>query len=151
MQQKNTHSLSEITTFEIKSAALIKKFISCENEEKRFQLLIELGKNLPPFPSAQKIEENLVQGCQSKLYLHAECTKGKFLFFAEADALISAGLVAILIHVYHEENLETLLKHAPNFLQELGIHTSLSPNRSVGFSHIYLKMKQLALKYTFSK
>ena len=108
---------------------------------------MELGKSLPPLAQEHKTEGKLVRGCQSRLYLHAELRNGNMFFSAEADALISAGLAALLIEVYNGEAPETVLKRPPDFLQELGIESSLSPNRSNGLSHIHLRMKQESLKF----
>ena len=146
MQTKSEISPPKISAFQEKTAYLIRRFSACQTAEERYQLLMELGKTLPPILAAHKTEENLVSGCQSRLYLHAEQRQGKFFFTAQSDALISAGLAALLVYAYDEEILDTILTEPPTFLQILGIHASLSPNRSAGLSHIYLKMKQLALK-----
>ena len=136
----------ELSNFERKIAALEKKFLETSSPEEKYRLLMDLGKKIPPLNPEYKTEGNLVSGCQSKLYLHAEKKEGKIFFTAETDALISAGLAAVLIHIYSEEIIETILTKPPLFLQNLGIHASLSPNRSNGIFYIYLKMKQLSVK-----
>ena len=121
-------------------------FASCSSSEERYDALIRLGKEQKPLPSNQKIPENLVPGCQSKIYLHAHSEQGKVFFEAESDALISAGLVALLIRVYSGETPETILKMPPTFLDELRIPASLTPTRAGGLYQIHLKMKQEALR-----
>ncbi len=131
--------------FQKKCEELKKKFAAL-SPELRYQALIEMGKRLPAFPKELKTEDRIVQGCQSLLYLQATVEEGKCFFEAEADALISKGLAALLIAVYSGEEPETILKCPPNFIGELGIGASLSPSRSNGLSQIYLRMKQEALK-----
>jgi cysteine desulfuration protein SufE len=133
-------------SFNAKIAELKKKFSNCVTPEQRYNKLMEMGRALPPFPEELKTSTHLVQGCQSILHLHAKLEDGKVFFSASADALISAGLAAVLIAVYSGEAPEIILKHSPKFLQELGISTSLSPNRSNGLAHIHLRMRQEALR-----
>lgn len=132
-------------TFEKKSAEIKEKFVLLSTEMK-YQQLIELGRELPPFPNELKTADRIVTGCQSILYLNMTLTNEKCFFQADADALISKGLAALLIAVYSGESPETVLKCPPNFIGEIGVGASLSPNRSNGLAQIHLKMKQLALK-----
>lgn len=120
-------------------------FSSCSNAEDRYQLIIEMGKKLPPFDLLQKQQQNLVKGCQSTTYLTAEIKEGKIYFSITSDALISAGLAALLLYVYNEESPETILKCPPTYLENIGIATSLTPNRAQGLYSIHLRMKQEAL------
>lgn len=126
--------------------AVAKKNFCSLSVEKIYQKLIEMGRKLPPFPDSYKTAERKVQGCQSSLYLYSFARDGKIFFQATADALISAGLAALLIEVYNGEAAETILKCPPDFLKELGIYASLSPNRSNGLAHLYLHMKREAFK-----
>lgn len=121
-------------------------FKHCKNVEDRYHLIIGLGKKMPKLSAEKKREENLVKGCQSTMYLHASLKNGVMIFEGEADALISQGLAALLIHVYSEESPETILKCPPAFLEDLQIPSSLSPNRANGLYSLHLKMKQEALK-----
>lgn len=121
-------------------------FSTCTTQELKYQKIMELGKLLPPLPSCDKIEENLVAGCQSRMYLKTTLKEGKVIFHGESDALISAGLAAILIMVYSDESPETILKCPPSYLKDLGIDASLSPGRANGLYSMHLRMKQEALK-----
>lgn len=118
----------------------------CPSEEKKYEKIIEMGKNLPPLAIQDKIPENFVKGCQSTMYLKSRLEDGKVYFTADSDALISAGLAAILLQVYNGETPETILKCPPTYLEELGINASLSPSRANGLYSIHLRMKQDALK-----
>lgn len=122
-------------------------FSTCITEEERYKKIIELGRELPRLPSEYKKAENIVLGCQSTVYLNSTLKEGFLFFEAEADALISAGLVALLIHVYSGETPEAMLKCPPTYLEELGVNASLTPSRSNGLYSMHLRMKQDALKW----
>ncbi len=136
----------DMSNFLKKIEKLKNKFGAMGAPEKRYDALMQMGRALPPFLGEWKTPERKVPGCQSTLYLRGECVGGKIFFTATADALISAGLAALLIEVYSGETPETVLAQPPLFLEELGIYASLSPNRSHGLSSIHLKMKQEALR-----
>lgn len=137
-------------TFEEKCAA-IKKILEPLPLEKRYQALMEMGRKLPPYPNELKTPDRLVPGCQSILYINATQKGNQIFFEAHADALISAGLAALLIAVYSGETPETVLKCPPMFIAELGLSASLSPSRSNGLANIHLRMKQEALKNLVSQ
>jgi len=120
--------------------------LTCETEEARYEKLIEMGRELPKLTSMQKIPSNMVKGCQSQMYLCATANDNTINFEAEADALISAGLAALLIQVYSGESPEVVLKCPPTFIEELGINTSLTPSRANGLYSLHLQMKQEALR-----
>ncbi|PWU13238.1 MAG: SufE [Chlamydiae bacterium] len=136
-------------TFEscLRKQTLAKKiFKTCVTPEEKYQKIIELGKNLPPYPSMNKTPEHLVKGCQSTMYLLSYFQKTKMYFEVYSEALISAGLAALLLSVYQEEPPEVILKCPPLFLEEIGLYAALSPSRSNGLSHLFLRMKQEALQ-----
>lgn len=122
-------------------------FSCCQTQQDRYQKIIELGRELPPMPPEDKIEENIVKGCQSIVYLSSEMVEGKIYFTAHSEALISAGLAAILIRAYSGQSPEMVLKTKPIFLEELQIIGSLSPSRSNGLANMFLRMQQDALKF----
>ncbi|CCB86105.1 MULTISPECIES: SufE family protein [Parachlamydia] len=126
-------------------------FKVCLTEELKYQKIIELGRALPRLSENHKTLENLVKGCQSTMYLRSYMEEGKVYFEAESDALISSGLAAILIQAYSGETPEAILKCPPDYLEELGISASLTPNRANGLYSIHLRMKQDALKFLLKK
>jgi cysteine desulfuration protein SufE len=126
-------------------------FSSCKTNEDKYKKIIELGRTLPPIPENFKTDENLVKGCQSRMYLHSVYDNGVLTFQAESDALISAGLAALLVRVYSGETPETILKFPPLYLEELAISQSLTPSRSNGLYSLHLRMKQEALKALIQK
>lgn len=121
-------------------------FGQCPDEEAKYRAIIELGKQQPRLDAKYKIPSNIVKGCQSTMFLHSELRDGSVHFTADSDALISAGLAAILIKVYSGETPETILKCPPDYLETLGISASLTPSRANGLYSIHLKMKQEALR-----
>ncbi|MES2272829.1 MAG: SufE family protein [Chlamydiota bacterium] len=131
--------------FEIK-----KNILAHSTPEGRYNAIMEMGRRLPPMAQDQKIPENIVAGCQSILYLNAKLRGGQVFFEASSDALISAGLAAVLIAAYSGETPEAILKCPPTFLTDLGIIGSLSPSRSNGLAQIHLRMKREALKFLVS-
>ena len=132
---------------EEKIEGLKNQFSPLKTPEQRYQKLILLGSELPPFAEADKIEFNKVPGCQSLMYLSATFKDGLVFFNATSDALISRGLAALLILVYSGLPPEIILTHHPLFLHELGIFSSLTPSRSNGLISLHLKMKQLSLQF----
>jgi cysteine desulfuration protein SufE len=132
-------------TFQKKCEEMKEKFSSLTPEE-RYDTLIEMGRRLPLFATSLKTADRIVPGCQSTLYLSTTLKEGKLFFEVYSEALISAGLAALLIYVYSGESPETILKCPPTFIAELGLTASLSPGRSNGLAHIHLRIKQEAVK-----
>ncbi len=125
---------------------LIEIFSNFSSPDEKYEKIIELGKALPPLAYGARIEKNLVQGCQSILYLETTYKEGLIYFNADSEALISKGLAALLIYVYSGTTPEALFKEPPYFLKEIGLHQALSPARSNGLNSLYRKMQQEALK-----
>lgn len=121
-------------------------FLACPTEEAKYEKIIALGQKQTPLSPAYKTIDHLIKGCQSQVYLHSYWKDDCIVFETEADALISAGLAALLTQVYSSETPETILKCPPTYLDELGISTSLTPSRANGLYSIHLRMKQDALK-----
>jgi cysteine desulfuration protein SufE len=129
-----------------KQNAVKELFTSCGSEELKYQKLIEIGRQLPKLPASDKKPENLVTGCQSTMFLTSRLENGGVIFSVESDALVSAGLAALLVLAYNGETPETILKCPPSFLEELGVSASLTPSRANGLYSIHLRMKQDALQ-----
>ena len=136
----------------LKRQELVKQdFAKCTSEEEKYQKIIALGRAMTPLASTAKTAENVVKGCQSTMYLLSTYRDGKVFFEAESDALISSGLASLLIQVYSGEPPETILKCPPNYLEEIGITASLTPNRANGLYSIHLRMKQDALRFLMGR
>lgn len=131
----------------IKQNSVRTLFSDCKTKEDKYNKIMELGKLAQPLHPDFKTESNQVPGCQSTLYLHTFEKQGLIYFDAESNALISSGLAFLLTHVYSGESPETILKCPPDYLTDLEISSSLTPNRANGLYSIHLRMKQEALKF----
>lgn len=140
-------AMNESNSTYLEKCERVKKKFALLTSEEKYQELIRMGRSLPQFPEHLKTENSMVHGCQSLLYLYCIFQNSQCIFLAEADALISKGLAALLISVYNGESPETILKCPPDFVREIGIGASLSPSRSNGLVQIHLRMKQEALKH----
>ena len=121
-------------------------FESCTSKEEIYQKIIDLGRNLPPFPIEGKTQEYLVSGCQSALYFYAKKQENVLHFYADSDALISKGLAALLILIYDQETPESILSSPPLVLQTLKLTSLLTPGRSNGLASLFFHLKNLAKK-----
>ena len=111
---------------------LIAEFMVFDNWLDRYQYLIDLGRQLPPFPERWMTEANRVQGCQSQVWLHFREFGERLVFHAISDAAIVSGLIALLIRVYSNQRPRQILETPPIFIKELGLGEHLSPTRSNG-------------------
>ncbi|MBU6383420.1 MAG: SufE family protein [Verrucomicrobia bacterium] len=134
-----------------KNCCEIKEKFALLTPEKRYLELIRMGQSLPAYPKELKTPDRIVRGCQSTLYLAVSFEGGKCFFQADSDALISKGLAALLIAIYSGFEAETVLKCPPEWISDLGLAASLSPTRSNGLAHIYLRMKQEAVQLFLMK
>jgi len=145
---KKSPSYTEVLyLYEQKHEALLQKFSSLKDPKEIYEKLIDLGRTLPLLPESFKKAENLVQGCQSEVYLLAEIDlDGKMIYHIGSEALISSGLAALLLLVYQGEPAEMSMLCPPLFISDLGLGKSLSPGRSNGLAGMYARMKQEATK-----
>lgn len=116
----------------------IKEIFYSLSPEEKYEKIIEMGRALPPLPNSARVPENLVQGCQSVMYLETTFKDGLVFFKADSEALISKGLAALLIEVYSGQRPEALIQEPPVFLKDIGLN--LSPARSNGLASLYKKM-----------
>jgi cysteine desulfuration protein SufE len=126
-------------------------FASCPSLEEKYQKIIELGRFQPSLEARDKTPDNIVKGCQSTMYLHSFLREGRIFFEAESEALISAGLAALLIRVYSGESPEVILKCPPQYLEDINISANLTPSRANGLYSIHLRMQQDALRFLLNQ
>lgn len=107
-------------------------FAFLDNWTDRYQYIIDLGRQLPPFPDAYKNAGKLVRGCQSQVWLHSEMRDGRLHLEAASDAAIVSGLVAILLRLYDDRTPAEILSARPDFIDGLGLSQHLSPTRNNG-------------------
>lgn len=107
-------------------------FLFLEEWTDRYGYLIDLGKKLPDFPDELRVDENLMEGCQSQVWLVSHLKEGRLQILAISDAMIVSGLIGLLLAVYHNRTPQEIVDTDPAFLQELGLNQHLSPSRSNG-------------------
>jgi len=110
----------------------------------RYQYLIDLGKQLPPFPEAYKTEEYRVHGCQSMVWLVPSGNASRMHFEATSDSAIVSGLIALVLRVYSDRSAEEIIATEPTFIQTIGLAKHLSPTRSNGLAAMLAKLKAYA-------
>lgn len=113
----------------------------------RYQMLIDMGSEQPPLPEAYKTEQNLIDGCQSRVWLQADMEGDKLIFRAESDALIVKGIVALLVRVLSGHTPQEILDADLYFIERIGLREHLSPTRSNGLAAMLKQMKMYALAY----
>jgi cysteine desulfuration protein SufE len=122
-----------------------------ENWDERYQYVIDLGKTLPLIDEQYKTEENIIKGCQSKVWLHGEQKDGKVIFTADSDAILTKGIIAILIRVFSNQTPEDILAADTAFIDEIGLKEHLSPTRANGLVSMIKQIKMYALAFGSQK
>ena len=126
---------------------IIDEFSGFDDWLDRYQLLIDLGGDQEPLPEEYKNDSNLIEGCQSRVWLQADLVDGKVQFRAESDALIVKGIVSLLIKVYSGHTPDEILSTEPYFVEAIGLKEHLSPTRSNGLVAMIKQMKLYALAF----
>ena len=126
---------------------IIAEFSDFDDWMDRYQLLIDMGSEQPPLEEKYKTEQNLIDGCQSRVWLQADMVDGKLLFRAESDALIVKGIVALLVRVLSGHTPQEILDADLYFIDRIGLREHLSPTRSNGLAAMLKQMKMYALAF----
>lgn len=129
------------------SSTIISEFENFDDWMDKYNYLIELGKSLPVIDERYKIESNLIQGCQSRVWLHAEFDGDKIHFTADSDAVITKGIANLLIRVFSNHTPQEILDASTEFINEIGLTEHLSPTRSNGMMSMIKQIKMYALAY----
>ena len=127
---------------------LAESFSFMEDWTEKYQYMIDLSKSLNEMDLNYKTDENLIKGCQSKVWLYSSYEKGKIHFQADSDAIISKGIVAILLSVLNNRSPHEILSADLSFIDEIGLKEHLSPNRANGLSSMLKQIKFYALAYS---
>ncbi len=136
-----------MSTINEKQDEIIDEFSGFDDWLDRYQLLIDLGSEQPPLDEQYKTDNNLIEGCQSRVWLQADYVDGKVLFRAESDALIVKGIVALLIKVYSGHTPDEILGSDLYFVEAIGLKEHLSPTRSNGLLAMIKQMRLYALAF----
>ena len=126
---------------------IIDEFSMFEDWEERYQYMIDLGKTLPLIEEQFKTDEYIIKGCQSKVWIHAEMKDGKVLFTADSDAIITKGIIAILIRVFSNQSPQDIINANMDFIDEIGLKEHLSPTRANGLVSMIKQIKMYAIAY----
>lgn len=127
--------------------SIVEEFSVFDNWMDRYQQLIEYGKDLPPIDERKRTEQYLIQGCQSKVWLDADLREGKIYFTADSDAIITKGIVALLIKVMSGRTPDEILNADLYFIDKIGLKENLSPTRSNGLVAMVKQMRMYALAF----
>jgi cysteine desulfuration protein SufE len=130
---------------------IIDEFSGFDDWMDKYQLLIDLGNEQEPLDDKYKTESNLIEGCQSRVWLQADLIDGKLNFTAESDALIVKGIVALLIRVLSGHTPQEILDAELYFIEEIGLKEHLSPTRSNGLLAMVKQMRMYALAFSQKK
>lgn len=126
---------------------IIDEFSMFDDWEERYQYMIDLGKDLPLIDEQYKTEDNIIKGCQSKVWVHAEMQEDKVNFTADSDAIITKGIIAILVRVFSNQHPKDILDADTKFIDEIGLKEHLSPTRANGLVSMIKQLKMYAIAY----
>ncbi|MEK9756197.1 MAG: SufE family protein [Bacteroidota bacterium] len=126
---------------------IIDEFNFFDDWTEKYQYLIDLGKNLPKFDLKNKIDSNLIKGCQSKVWLSSSFKDNIVIFEADSDAIISKGIISLLIRVFSGHTPEEILNSKIDFIEKIGLNTHLSQTRANGLLSMIKQIKIYALAY----
>ena len=130
---------------------IIDEFSMFEDWMERYEYIIELGKSLPLINETFKEDENLIQGCQSKVWLHSEINNETLQFTADSDAILTKGIVALLLRVFNNQKPMDILNADLFFVDEIGLKEHLSPTRANGLVSMIKQIKLYALAFEAKK
>jgi cysteine desulfuration protein SufE len=124
---------------------IIEEFSMFDDWMDRYEYIIDLGKSLPIIDSQYKLEENLIKGCQSKVWLYSELNSDKVKFTADSDAILTKGIVALLLRVFSQQKPADILTAETTFIDEIGLKEHLSPTRANGLVSMVKQIKMYAI------
>jgi len=127
---------------------IVDEFSMFDEWDERYQYVIDLGKSLPLIDSEYKTDNNIIKGCQSKVWLHAEQQDGNVVFTADSDAILTKGLIAIMIRVFSNQKPEAILEANTDFVDEIGLKEHLSATRANGLVSMIKQIKMYALAFS---
>ncbi len=126
---------------------IVDEFSMFDDWMQRYEYIIELGKSLPLIDEQYKTEDNIIKGCQSKVWVHAEQKRDKVVFTADSDAILTKGIIAILIRTFSNQTPKQILDADTNFIDEIGLKEHLSPTRANGLVSMIKQIKMYALAF----
>lgn len=132
-------------------AEIIEEFSVFEDWMDKYEYIIELGKQLPIIQEKDKTESNLIKGCQSRVWLDSKIENGKITFSADSDAIITKGIISLLIRVYNNRTPEEIIESDFSFIETIGLKENLSPTRANGLLSMIKQIQSYAIAYKAKK
>jgi len=126
---------------------IIEEFAAFDEWMDKYAYLIEIGNDLEGYKDEWRLEQNLIEGCQSKVWVHAEMQDGKIMYSADSDAIITKGIIALLIRVLSERTPDEILDNELSFVEKIGLKDHLSPTRSNGLLSMMKQMRLYAIAF----
>lgn len=136
-----------MSSIETVQQEVIEEFSLFEDWMQRYEYMIDLGKSLPLIAEEHKTEDNIIKGCQSKVWVHAELIDNRLHLTADSDAIITKGIIAILIRVFSDQHPKDILQANTNFIDTLGLKEHLSPTRANGLVSMIKQIKMYAVAF----
>ena len=130
---------------------IVDEFSMFDDWMQRYEYIIDLGKGLPLIDEQYKTEDNIIKGCQSKVWLNGEQKGDKIVFTADSDAILTKGIIAILIRTFSNQKAVDILEANTNFIDEIGLKEHLSPTRANGLVSMIKNIKMYALAFDAQK
>ena len=126
---------------------IVEEFSLFDDWMQRYEYMIELGKSLPLIDKQFKTDDNIIKGCQSKVWVHADLEEDKLVFTADSDAIITKGIIAILIRVFSHQHPDAILDADTSFIDKIGLKEHLSPTRANGLVSMIKQLKMYAIAF----
>ena len=126
---------------------IVEEFSLFDDWMQRYEYMIELGKSLPLIDPEYKTVDNIIKGCQSKVWIHADLEADKLVFTADSDAIITKGIIAILIRVFSNQHPDAILGADTSFIDKIGLKEHLSPTRANGLVSMIKQLKMYAIAF----
>lgn len=138
---------AEILSIDNAQEEIVEEFEYLGDWTERYKHIADLGRKLPPFPEAERVEENKVKGCQSQVWLAGHLDGSRVIFDADSDALIVRGLIALALRVYSGRTPAEILDTPPEFINKIGMSEHLSANRANGLQSVIKQIKRYAVAF----
>ena len=127
---------------------IVEEFDIFDSWMDKYEYLIELGKSVPVIDDINKTDDNIIKGCQSKVWLHAQENDGIVEFSADSDAIITKGIVSLLIRTFSNQKPDDIINASLDFIDDIGLRQHLSPNRANGLNNMIKKIKFYAIAFS---
>lgn len=136
--------MEQMGTVKDREQQVIEDFAVYDDWMDKYEYIIELGKSLEPYPEEKKTEDRLIKGCQSRVWLDARKEDGKIWFSADSDAIITKGIISLLIGIYSGASAEEILASDFSFVEKIGLSANLSPTRANGLVSMIETIRRMA-------